>query len=339
MAKASNQDIAKVFYKIADILEIQSVPWKPQAYRAAANAIEALGKPLGEVYAKGGVKALDEIPGVGEAIAKKIEELVRTGKLKYYGKLLKALPIKLDELDSVPGLGPKKIRVLYEKLGVKDLKSLQKAAEGHKIAGLPGFAEKSEQQILKAITRNGKKTGRIPLSEAKPVAERIVKRMNAASGVLKADAAGSFRRRRPTVGDLDILVSSKQPEAVTKSFLKMPSVKKVLVSGQTKSSVVLGNGLQVDLRVIRPEQWGSALLYFTGSKAHNIALRRIAIKKGLKLSEYGLFKAGKPVASQTEKNVYNALGLTYIKPEQRENEGEIEKAMKGFRQGSMHAKK
>ncbi|MBN2067054.1 MAG: hypothetical protein JW744_01145 [Candidatus Diapherotrites archaeon] len=326
-----NGEIAKIFYRVADILEIQGVEWKPQAYRAAANAIESLGKPVSEIYMEKGLKGLDEIPAVGEALAKKIAELVETGRLKHYEKLKKQLPLDLDELDSVPGLGPKKIKVLYEKLAVKNLKDLKKTAEQHKIAALPGFAEKSEQEILKAILGKEGKAERIPLSVALPVAKSILARLKKLKPVQRAEFAGSLRRKRPTIGDIDILAASKGPEAVSKAFVSMPDVKKVIASGKTKSSILLKSGMQVDLRVVKPEQWGSALQYFTGSKAHSIALRKIAIKKGLKLSEYGVFRGSKVVASKTEKDVYRALGLNYIKPELRENEGEIEAAIKGFK--------
>ena len=325
-----NEEIAEIFYKIADILEMQNVQWKPRAYRAAGNAIESLGKQVSQIYKQGGLKALEEIPGVGEALAKKIEELVKTGRLRHYEKLRKKMPINLDELETVPGLGPKRLMVLYKKLGIRNLDDLRKAAEQHKIAKLPGFAEKSEQEILKAIVGQGGKGKRIPLSVAEPVANKVVAFLKKSKAALKVEAAGSLRRKRPTVGDIDILIASKKPAVVTEAFVSMPKVKKVLARGPTKSSVLLKSGLQVDIRIVKPEQWGSALQYFTGSKAHSIALRKIAIKKGLKLSEYGVFKQGKVVASKTEKQVYNALGLSYVKPELRENEGEIEKAMKSF---------
>lgn len=325
-----NEEIAAIFYKIADMLEMQDVQWKPRAYRAAANAIESLGKPVELIYKEGGLKALEEIPGVGEALAKKIKEMVKTGKLKHYEKLRKSLPINLDELETVPGLGPKKLMVLYKELGIRNLRDLKKAAEQHKIAGLRGFAEKSEQEILKAVAANGVKSERVALSVALPVANEIVERLRKLKEAEKVEAAGSLRRRRLTIGDIDILVASEKPVIVSKAFVSMPSVKKVLGSGETKSSVVLQNGVQSDLRVVKPAQWGSALQYFTGSKAHSIALRKIAIKKGLKLSEYGVFKGGKVIASKTEGEVYNSLGLDYIKPELRENEGEIEAAINSF---------
>jgi DNA polymerase (family 10) len=330
MPKASNQEIADILYKVADILEMQNVQWKPRAYRAAANAIESIGRPVSKLYAEGGLKALDLIPGVGENISKKIEEILKTGRLKHYEELKKQIPMDLDQLETVPGLGPKRLMLLHRKLGIRNLADLRKAAEAHRIAGLPGFAEKSEQEILKATAKNGQKQSRMPLSEAERVAEPILKGLRSLRETKRAEVAGSLRRKRPTVGDIDLLVSSTKPLRVTEVFASMPSVKKVIAKGPTKASVVLNNGIQVDLRVVKPEQWGSALQYFTGSKAHSIALRKIAIKKGLKLSEYGVFRGKKVVASKTEKEVYDALGLDYIKPELRENEGEIEKAMDSF---------
>jgi len=326
-----NEEIAKVFFEVADILEMQDVQWKPKAYRAAAFAIESMPEPVGAIFAKGGIKALEEIPGVGVAIAKKLEEIIKTGKLRHLEELRKSMPMDVEALNAIPGLGPKKLVVLHRQLGIKSLADLKKAAEQHRIAGLPGFGEKSEQDILKAVQMDGKKSDRVPISAAKPVAEEIVKLLQNVPGTKMAEVAGSFRRKRETVGDLDILVSSTRPNAATKAFISMPSVKKVLATGPTKSSVVLRNGLQSDLRVVKPRQWGSALQYFTGSKAHSIELRKIAQKKGLKLSEYGVFRGKKVVASRTEKDVYNALGMDYIKPESRENEGEIEAAINGFR--------
>jgi len=325
-----NQEIPEIFYKIADILEIQGVEWKPRAYRAAASAIESMPEPVESVYKEGGLKALDEIPGVGEALAKKLEELVKTGKLAYYKKLCKTVPIDLALLDAVPGLGPKKLRALHKELAISTLEGLKKAAEKHQVVSIAGFAEKTEQEILKALEKNGVKAGRIPLAKALPIASKFVKALKKVKCVLEVEVAGSLRRQRPTIGDIDILVSSKEQGRVAKAILAMPGIKKVLASGQTKTSIVLENGMQVDFRVVKPKQWGSALQYFTGSKAHSIALRKIAIKKGLKLSEYGVFKDGKVIASKTEKEVYNALGLDFVEPEQRENKGEIEAALKSF---------
>jgi len=330
MPKIGNKEIAAVFYKIADLLEMQGVQWKPMAYRAAASAIESLGKPLNEIYNEGGLKALDEVPGVGENISKKIEELLKTGKLNYFEGLKKSSPITLELIDAVPGIGPKKLMVLHDQLAVSTLLDLKKAAEKHLVSKVPGFAEKTEQEILDALEKKGIKSDRISFSEANPIAKKLLNKIRKVSSVEKAEAGGSLRRKRPTIGDIDLLVSSKMPKLVAKAILALPEIKKVLASGEKKTSILLENGLQVDFRVVKPEHWGSALQYFTGSKSHSIALRKIAIKKGLKLSEYGVFKGKKVLASKTEEEVYNALGLDYIEPELRENKGEIEAAIKSF---------
>lgn len=325
-----NEEIAKIFFEVADILEMQNVQWKPKAYRAAAFAIESLGEPVADIYKRGGLKALEEIPGVGEAIAKKIEELIKTEKLGYLDELRKSMPLDVEALNAVPGLGPKKLMALYKKLKVRNIGDLRKAAEQHKIMKLPGFGEKSEAEILKSIAAGGKEKERVPYEKALAAANGIVRLMRGLPEAQKAEAAGSIRRKLQTIGDIDILVASEQPAAITKAFVSMPGARKVLASGETKSSVVLRSGMQADLRVVLPEQWGSALQYFTGSKAHSIELRKIAIKKGLKLSEYGVFRGSEAVASETEEDVYGALGLDYIPPEERENEGEIGKAVKRF---------
>ena len=325
-----NEEVAKIFFEVADILEMQNVQWKPKAYRAAAFAIESLGEPVADVYKNGGLKALEEIPGVGEAIAKKIEEIIKTSQLAYLGELRKSMPLDVEALNAVPGLGPKKLMVLYNKLKVRNIKDLRSAAEQHKVMKLPGFGEKSEAEILKSIAANGKEKERVPYWKALAAANEIVVLLGALPEAQKVEAAGSIRRRRQTIGDIDILVASEKPEAISKAFVSMPGVRKVLASGETKSSVVLRSGMQADLRVVKPGQWGSALQYFTGSKAHGIELRKIAIKKGLKLSEYGVFRGSKVVASETEEDVYGALGLDYIPPEERENDGEIEKAIKRY---------
>jgi len=325
-----NSEIAGLFYKIADMLEIQGIQWKPRAYRSAASAIEAMPRQLKEVYSKEGLKGLDRVPGVGKAIAKKIEELLKTGKLGYFEKLKREMPISFGLLDAVPGLGPKKLKALHSGLGISTKADLRKAAEKHEVSKLAGFAEKTEQEISRALGGKQAMSGRIAFGKALPVARKLVAYVKRVKGVKRAEIAGSFRRKKPTIGDIDILVASEKPKAVMKAILSFPSVKKVLASGEKKTSIVLGNGLQVDFRVVKEGQWGSALQYFTGSKAHSIALRKIAIRKGLKLSEYGVFKGEKAVACRSEKGVYNALGLAYIKPELRENEGEIEKAKREF---------
>jgi len=320
-----NLEIARIFYEIADMLEFQGIEFKPVAYRRAARTIENLSGSVESVYEKG---ELEKLPGVGKSIAKKIEEILRTGRLRYYEKLKKQIPVRIDELGRVPELGPKSIKKLYEQLGIKNLRDLEKAARNHKIRLLEGFGEKSESEILKGIELAKKGKERMLLGLVLPIAEQIVNELKLLKGTVHVNYAGSVRRMVETIGDLDILVTSKNPKLVMDHFCGMKDVKKIIAKGSTKSSVRLRNGLQVDIRVVDDAVYGSALQYFTGSKNHSIELRKIAIKKGYKLSEYGLFKGEKLIAGKTEKDVYEKLGLQFIPPELRENRGEIDIAKK-----------
>ncbi len=326
-----NQEIARMFYEMAEILELKEVKWKPQAYRKAARGLESLGKDVEEVYKEGGLNAVEDIPGVGERLALKIEEYIKTGKIKSYAKYKKSIPKGLNVLMSIPGLGPKKAKQLYGKLGIKSIKDLEKAVKKHKIKGLEHFKEKSEENIERGIELVKSKKGRMLLGNALPIAEDILHKLKGLKEVRKAEIAGSLRRMNDTIGDIDILITSRNPKPVMDFFTKMPEVSKVLARGPTKSSVLFKAGIQVDLRVLEEKSFGSGLQYFTGSKDHNIKLREIAIKKGLKLSEYGLFskKSNRQVAGSTEKEVYSKLGMKYIEPELRENTGEIAAAIKG----------
>ena len=319
-----NQEIAEIFFEIADLLELQNVQWKPRAYRNAAISIQALPQDIEELYRQ---KKLREIPGVGENLGKKIIEIIETGKTGFLQELRKKFPIDIEALNKIPGLGPKKAMALYKKLGIKNVSDLKTAALKGKIASLKGFGEKTQEEILKGISI-AKESKRMLLGIALPSALQIKELIEKNSFVTEAELAGSLRRRCETIGDIDILVSSKNPEKTMNFFVSMKNVKKVLAKGTTKSSVLIENNLQVDLRVVSPEEWGSALQYFTGSKQHGIELRKIAQKKGLKLSEYGVFKQKKIIARKTEKQVYNALGMDYIEPEMREASGEIEAAQK-----------
>lgn len=322
-----NIEIARIFYDIADILEMQDVQFKPRAYRKAAKSIETLTEDIEEYYKKGKLK---DIPGVGGNIAKKIEEILKTGKLKYYEKLKKQIPKHLIELMQVPGMGAKRANVLHEKLKISSIKQLEKAAKQHKIAKLFGFGEKSEEDILKGIEliKSGKK--RMLLGIALPIAKELESRLKSLKEVKKVESAGSLRRMKETVGDLDILVISKKPTKVMDFFTSMKDVARILAKGPTKSSILLKSGLQVDLRVVPEKSFGAALQYFIGNKDHNIKLRKIAIKKGYKLSEYGLFnkKTNKKLAGKDEKQIYKKLGMKWMEPEIRENTGEIEAAIK-----------
>ena len=312
----ANEELAKIFFEMAELLELKNVQWKPRAYKAAAVSVQNLSQPLEEVYSSGGLKALKEIPGIGDAIAKKIIEFIETGKVTSLKSLRNRTGIELVSLLRVPGLGPKKIAVLNKELGVKDIAGLKLAAEQHKIAPLAGFGEDSEAQILKGIALAGSGE-RTPLEKARPVANSITKALGKCKAVLKVEVAGSLRRGLPTIGDVDVLVATNDPETVMEFFVSLPQVKSVIMRGPTKSSTRVKSGMQVDLRAVLPVQWGSALLYFTGSKNHNIELRKIAIKKGLKLNEYGLFKGETVVASKTEKEIYTALGKKFLPPKKR----------------------
>jgi DNA polymerase (family 10) len=329
-----NFEIAKIFYDIADLQELLDIQWKPRAFRKAAQAIEALPEAIEDIYKKGGIKALREIPGVGERIAKKIVEFIETGKISEYEKLKAKIPSGLAELISIESIGPKKAIRLWRELGVKDLNSLKKAIEQHKIAKLRGFGPKSEENIAKGIEAFERSKGRFLLGDVLPIAQLIISRLKKLPEIGHVSEAGSTRRKKETVGDLDILVTIKSPKAAEKImsvFTTMPEVARILAKGPTKSIVVLKNGLQADVRVIDDKVFGAALQYFTGNVEHNVALRRIGIEKGYKLSEYGLFdrKTGKLVAGKTEDDIYRKLGLCYIEPELREGTGEIEAAQKG----------
>jgi len=327
-----NTEISRILREIGEYLEMQSVPFKPRAYEKAALAVGEMEDEAGEIYRKGGLKALEEIPGVGVSIAEKIEELIKTGHSKYYDELKKKAPVDLSELTRVEGLGPKSIKKLYQKLGVKNIKDLEKAASSGKIKNLEGFGEKSEQKILTGIEFLKKSGGRFLLGSALPFALMMEERLGKVTGVEKAVVAGSTRRRKETIGDIDILVISKKPSTVIDYFTNMPEVAHVIASGETKSSIKLSSGLNVDLRVVPSESYGAALNYFTGSKDHNVELRKMAIEKGWKLNEYGLFsvkgKTETRVAGKAEEEIYKALGMEYIEPEMRENTGELELALR-----------
>ena len=322
----TNQEIAKILSEIGIYLEMDGVAFKPRAYEKASEAIAVLNRQVSEIYEKGGLKSVEEIPGVGVSIAEKIEELIKTGRVKYHDQLQKKVPVDLEELRSVDGLGPKTIKTLYQKLKVRNLKDLEKAAKSGKIQKLEGFGEKSEENILKGIEFLKKSGGRFVLGMVMPQIREIEARLKKLPGVKKINIAGSVRRRKDTVGDADILIISDKPKPVMDYFVSMPEVARVFAHGETKSAVKLKNGLDMDLRVLPEESYGAGLNYFTGSKDHNIELRRIAISKGYKLSEYGLFKGKKQIAGRTEEELYKSLGLHYIEPELREMTGEIEAA-------------
>ncbi len=320
-----NKKVSEIFYQMAEILEIKGEVWESRAYQKAARTIESFSKDIEDVYRKGGLEALMEIPGIGQGLAKKIEEFVKTNKIEKHKELIASIPKGLLDIISVQGLGPKKASRLYKELKIDDITKLEKAAKEGKIRDLEGFGEKSEQDILKGIELFRKGQERMYLGEVLPIAHEIIKKLKALKEVEKVEVAGSIRRRKETIGDIDILVISKNPSAVMDFFVKMPNVDFVQGKGNTKSSVTLKDGLDCDLRVLDSKSFGAALNYFTGSKEHNVALRQLAISRGWKLSEYGLFdKNNNIIAGKTEEEIYQKLGLNYIDPEIRENTGEIE---------------
>ena len=326
----ANSEIAKLFYEIADILELKNVEWKPRAYRRAAQTLESLSKDVQEIYQEQGIKGLMEIPGIGEALAKKIIEYLETKHIKEYEKLKKSLPQGLYELMDVMGLGPKKIKVLYQKLNIKNLNELEEAIKKHKISELENFGEKSEENIQKAIELHKKSKGRFLIGKALPIAENVVNELKNLKEIHKISVGGSLRRMQETIGDIDILVTSSNAKKVMDLFTKLPEVSRVIAKGETKSIVILKQGIQADVRVLEDKNYAAALQYFTGNKEHNVVLRSLAIKKGMKLSEYGLFykKNNKMIPLKDEKELYNKLGMQYIEPELRQNNNEVEYALK-----------
>ncbi len=318
-----NSEIAQIFEEIAIYLSMEEESFRSRAYREASDSIAGLGEDLSDIYRRSGIEGLKNVPGVGVSIAEKIEELLKTEKLEYYDELKKKTPVELKELLRVEGLGPKNIKRLYIDLKIKNLKDLERAVKLHKIRELEGFGEKSEENILKGIEFLIKAGDRIPLGIALPIAERIKNTLKNLGGVEMIDVAGSIRRRKETIGDVDILIVSNKPAPIMDCFVNLPDVARIYGKGATKSSVRLKDGIDADLRIVRRESYGAALCYFTGSKEHNVSLRSIAIKKGLKLNEYGLYSGNKMVAGKTEEEIYKKLGLKYISPEMRENLGEI----------------
>jgi len=334
--KNINSKIANLFYEIANFLKMEEISFKPFAYERAALTLESLDEDVGRIYEQGGKKALEKIPGIGKSIAEKIEEYLKTGEIKYYHKLKKKVPIDIEELTRVEGMGPKRAKILYEKLGIKNLKDLEKKAKAGKIAPLFGFGEKTEKNILQGISFLKKSSGRFLLGEILPIVSEIEKRLRNLKEINEISVAGSIRRKKETIGDIDFLVTIKEfkkpiptrssAEKIMDFFVSMKDVIKVWGKGPTKSSIRLESGLDIDLRVVPQKSYGAALQYFTGSKEHNIETRKIAMDMGLKLSEYGLFKGRKMIAGRSEKEIYRILKMQWMPPEMRENQGEIELA-------------
>ncbi|GIW67492.1 MAG: DNA polymerase/3'-5' exonuclease PolX [Candidatus Parcubacteria bacterium] len=325
-----NPEIAKLLRMMGIYLQMKGVQFKPQAYEKAAYSIEALDEDIEEFIKKNGKEGLKNLPGVGESIAEKIIEYLKTGKIKELEELKKEVPVDVETLTSIEGVGPKIVYKLYKALGIKTIEDLEKACREHKIRRLPGFGEKSEEKILKGIEFFKQGGGRVILGFIIPVVEELVSYLKESGLAKEVVPAGSYRRKKETIGDIDILAVSDKPEKLMDYFVKFPEVSNIYAQGPTKTMVRLKIGLDADLRVVPEESFGAALAYFTGSKDHNIKMRELAIKKGWKLNEYGLFdKQEKMIAGRTEEEIYEKLGLDWIPPEMRENRGEIELAMEG----------
>ncbi len=323
-----NADIAAVFEEIADRLEIQGAnPFRIRAYRNAARTLGELPQEARALLEKG--EDLRRLPGIGEDLAAKVSEIVDTGRSSLLERLRRELPPAVTELLHIPGLGPKRVKALYHDLEVQTVEQLYRAARDGRIRALPGFGEKTELNILRAVEAHATKTRRFKLAVAAQYADALTAYLQGVPGVRQVAVAGSFRRMRETVGDLDILVTAAANKGVIQRFSAYDEVAEVLSAGSTRASVVLKSGLQVDLRVVEEASYGAALVYFTGSKAHNIAIRRIAQKLGLKVNEYGVFRGSERIAGDDEAAVYNSLGLPWIPPELREDRGEIEAAHAG----------
>jgi DNA polymerase (family 10) len=301
-------------------------PFRVRAYEKAAMVIESLTEPVEKIYREG---RLTEIPGIGKSIAEKIAELIETGRLSYLEELEASIPAGVVELLKIPEVGPKTAWLVYEKLGIKSIEEMEKAAREGKLRQLPGLGPKTEENILKGIERLRRFGERVPLGIALPFARQVVEWLKERAPIDKIEPAGSIRRRKETIGDIDILVTSTQPLEVMDAFVSLPVVREVIAKGETKTSVITEMGIQMDVRVVEPDCFGAALQYFTGSKEHNIHLRKIAQDMGLKISEYGVFRGDEKIAGRTEEEVYGALNLPWIPPELREDRGEIEAAAEG----------
>jgi DNA polymerase (family 10) len=323
-----NSDVAKAMRDLGFLTEIieedPNVLFRARAYYRAADTIAGLQENVTDIYGRHGVNGLLEIPSVGKAIASKIEEYIKRSRIQHLEELKAKMPIDIDELYGIEGIGPKTIKMFYDKLHIKNLDDLEKAATEGKLKTLPGFTEKKERDIFKQIEFFKRGKGRLIIGEVYPLVRQIEKRLQHIAGVKNAVAAGSIRRMKETIGDIDYLVAANDPKQVIDFFVKMPEVQEILGMGQAKAFVKLASGIDADLLVVPEESWGAALQYFTGSKEHSVQLRKIAISKGLRLNEWGIFKGDKRIAGATEEEVYKILGLQWIPPEMRENTGEIE---------------
>ncbi len=321
-----NSEISRIFRETAMMLKIKGDnSFRIRAYERAAQNIEGLNEDIGNLIKE---SRLTAIPGIGDDLADKIKEIVTTGSLKTYEELKKDLPEGILELLNIPSVGPKTTRMLYEKFKVGNIRELEDAIEKHKLQGVRGIKEKTVENILKGIEVLKRGRERMTLAEAMQTADKFIRVLKKTTGVKKISSAGSLRRLKETVRDIDILISSDNPKKIMDIFIKLSPGAEILAKGETKASIRTKNDVQIDCRVVEEESFGAALLYFTGSKNFNIKLRQLAIKKGLKINEYGIFKGENFIAGRTEEEIFKALGIDYIEPELREDTGEIESAQR-----------
>jgi DNA polymerase (family 10) len=321
-----NKEVADLFERMADILEFKNEnPFKISAYRKASRVLGDLTQDIQEIAESGGLK---KVPGIGEGMAQKIEEYLKTGKITKYEEVKKGVSDELIAMMEIPGMGPKTLAMIHKEKGISNLSGLEKAIENGSLIGLPGMGEKKAENIKRGIDLLKASKGRMNLGVAFPLAKRIVETLREKTGSKKIEWAGSLRRMRENIGDIDILATGPNHQKIIHAFTHLPEVKQVLASGETKASVIVEGGVQIDIRVVEEDSYGAALQYFTGSKGHNIHLRGIAKAKGIKINEYGIFKGEKKIGGKKEKDVYRALGMDWIEPELREDRGEIEEAQK-----------
>jgi DNA polymerase (family 10) len=326
--KITNREIIGIFREIALYLRAEGVAFKPQAYEVAAESLSNLQEELSDLYRACGATCLDNLPGVGKSMTEKMEELIATGKLTYYTQLKKKYPFDMTALSAIQNIGPKTAMKLYKELGVKTLRDLERAAKANNIADLPGMGKKTQDTILRGIAYLKQDTGRRLIHDVLPFAQGLVEKLKMIKGTTHVDIAGSLRRRKETIGDIDLLATSSKPEMFIQTFKHLPQVHEILEEGPHKLMVRYINGIQGDLLILPPDEYGAALVHFTGSREHNILLRERAISKKMKLSEHGLWKGSVRVTSRTEKQIYQHLGLEWIAPELRVGSDEIEKAAK-----------
>jgi DNA polymerase (family 10) len=334
LGRMDKDQVAEILVEIGTLLELKGEnPFKTRAYHNAARALENVAEPLARLVAE---NRLGDIKGIGEGIQKKIAELVTTGRLAYYEELKASIPAGLVAMLDIPGLGPKKIKALREELGIESVEQLEQACQENRVAGLRGFGAKTQANLLEGIQRRRLYASQHLLSDALQAAEPLLEDLRKHPDVIRCSAAGSLRRHREVIGDIDLLVSSSHPAAVIDHFTSRPGILNVLARGETKASVLLEGGIQSDLRAVSDREYASALMYFTGSKQHNIVMRQRAIDRGLRLNEYGLFRSHEEtrdpkllVSCQTEEEIFQELGLNYIPPEMREDMGEFTPAEEG----------